>query len=696
MELTLWDKPFRIIQNNLRAIDAEGMDVKELIKEQYEYGTNVFIANAGGLLSWYDSDLEEQERNPYLDFDYVGQVIEEAHKYDMKVLLRLDVSNLSEELAKKHPDWLRRDSEGNAPLDLGMVQDCFNSPMWESYNFKLIKELFEKYNPDGIFYNAVHYGFCHCDVCKEKYKKDTGMELPQVIQTGTEEGKTYIRYRYAQVSQYTKRVKEYIYSLKPDAVLAIVSNIASDTPDFNLFSGWDTVPFMQAHDLQVSEAVNHVWRKHPKWVYLPGENARIANAMGRQTMICLHYSANLGRRAAQPAAQLLYDIAQTAAFGGSPAMNISGTFDIDDRKGLSGIKKIYNYLKDNSDAYEGLSNKANVALVFSQSTVNFETPRDIKANSFFEIMMENYESPHMEEYRGIYAALVGQHIPFDVLHDDTLPSKDLSQYDIIVLSSLTCLSDEQIKIIDEYVENGGKILVTGQMAATKDKEGRSRGKSGLKCLQVDVKSYDKNMSGGYMRLEDKSVWTSFADVDCVAFSGSWTHIASKNGEDVMREDLYRIPQVKINKPEFAFTSEKTNEPGLIVTKYEKGTVAVMPWDIGTLFRKYSIADNGAIISDLLDYLKIDKDIYTNAPYSVEVALGKSKAGEILHLINGTGLQSMGQLEEIPVHDIKISVRTDAQNALSLTTKQSYETKRNGEFLEITIPKIGMLEAINLN
>lgn len=693
MEKSFWELPIRIIQNNLRAIDAVNLDVEALIREQLDYGTNAIIANAGGLLSWYDSKIAEQPKNTYLEYDYVGAVIQEAHKHGIKVLLRMDVSNVYAEEAKLHPDRVRKDAEGNPTYDLGMLQSCFNSDKWQNYNFEVLNELLERYDADGIFYNAVHYAFCHCDHCREKYLKDTGKELPDKLFTNTEEGRTYIQYRYHEVTEYFRRVSKFIKERKPDAILVLCNNLASDWPEFNCFSGWDTVPLMEVQGIQANEAVNTVLRRQPKWIYLAGENARIANAMNKKSLECLHHSGQIGRRSAQAPPQLVYDIIQTAAFGGNPVINLIGTFEQDDRKALPALKKVFNYLKNNTKIYKGLVNKAKAAVVFSKKSIDFESGRELKASSLFEIISNNYPGRHLPEYRGIYEALVQQHIPFDVLHDGFLISADLAKYEAVFLPSVTCMEDEQIAVIDAYVEQGGSLIVTGAGAATKDAYGRERGKFGLKSLPFEIVC--NKTEEGYLRVEDKNVWKSFSEVDCIGFMGSWMNLIPREGTKVIRRDLFRVPKVKINKPEFAYTTEITDEPGLLAVSYGKGTTVILPWNIGTLFREYGIVENDHLLSDLLDWMGVTRDLYTNAPYTVEAAWGEGSAGEVLHLINAAGLQGKPHIDEIFLYDITVSLRTKGHKAVSLTTGSVYETQRDGEYLTIKIPKAGIYEAVSI-
>lgn len=691
---SFWERPVRIIQNNLRAVDADGMDVAKLMQEQFEYGSNAIIANAGGLLCWYDSEVSSQPKNPWLSFDYVQAVIQEAHRLKMKVLLRMDVSNLTEQEALEHPEWIRRDPQGKVTYDLGMVQSCINSPKWHEYNFSVLKELLEKYEADGIFYNAVHYGFCHCDACKQKYLRDTGRELPEILRNDTEEGRAYFLYRYEQTTLLFKKIRDYIRQLRPGCILAPVGSIATDMPEFNCFSGWDTVPFMQeSQDIQVSEAVNMVTRRQPKFPYLSADNALLANVMGRQSMICLHHACQLGRRSAQTGAQLTTDILQAAAFGGGLAINISGTFEQNDRKALPDLKRVFNYLRDSEDAYAGLRNRGEVALVYSKKSIDYNEGREVTATSMFDIMMEGHVSDHVSEYRGIFEALTQRHILFDAVHDGFLPACDLSSYQTVILPDVTCMEDDAIGAIDKYVKNGGNLIVTGGPAAIKDGCGRLRNAIGLSSLPYRMTG--SAAASGYLSIKDGSLFPALK-TDLIGFMGKFYTLEPEEGSQLLLRELNRIPSPKCNKPEFAFTEETTKEYGLLVNAYGKGKVVVLPWQPGMLQQKFGIAEIGPIVEDLLTWLGWERSIKTSAPYSVQIALADCDEGELLHIINMTGLQGKPQLEVIPLHDISISVKTSCRNAQSLTQRELYTTyAENDGCLNITLPVLSDFEAVML-
>ncbi|MCI9553403.1 MAG: hypothetical protein HFE94_07715, partial [Acutalibacter sp.] len=301
---------------------------------------------------------------------------------------------------REHPDWLRRDSDGQAVYDLGAPQSCILSPMWQEYNFRLIDELMSQYYPDGLFYNAVHYGFCHCDRCKAYYQEATGHPLPDQLLVNTEEGRRYMHFRYNETAYYLSKVWDAIHRHNPKAVLAPVGNFFTENPYFNSLSGWDACQICQAEDIQVSETVTVVTRHQPYWTYLPGENAAGTTAIGKPAMLCIHQMGQLGRNAVAAPAQFTFDIAQAALHGGAPAINMIGTFDQEDQKGLAPLKTVFHFLKENADCLTNFQTKARVALVYSQKTNDFDTLADQTAFSPSQLHGLPTPTTQGDEYRG--------------------------------------------------------------------------------------------------------------------------------------------------------------------------------------------------------------------------------------------------------------------------------------------------------
>ena len=72
-----WRLPFGMFQTNLREIDAT-LDVEAVLDYIQQHGADAWLVNAGGILSFYPTDLPFQTRNPYLEQRPGGDMLGDA------------------------------------------------------------------------------------------------------------------------------------------------------------------------------------------------------------------------------------------------------------------------------------------------------------------------------------------------------------------------------------------------------------------------------------------------------------------------------------------------------------------------------------------------------------------------------------------------------------------------------------------
>ncbi len=58
-----WQKPYRMVQTNLRQTDA-ALDPKAVARQTRDFGADILLFNIGGIYAFYPTDLELHERNP--------------------------------------------------------------------------------------------------------------------------------------------------------------------------------------------------------------------------------------------------------------------------------------------------------------------------------------------------------------------------------------------------------------------------------------------------------------------------------------------------------------------------------------------------------------------------------------------------------------------------------------------------------
>ncbi len=676
-----WRKPWRIVQPNLRKIDAIGLDAGSLMDQTVEYGANVTQISAAGIVAWYPTKLPYQRVNEYLKGDFIGEVIEEAHKRDIKVLLRVDVTKQYDDQYEKHPDWFIHDAEGRPVRNWEMLATCLHGPYVQECNFEILEELLDRYDLDGFNYNGYRYKDCYCDRCRAAFKEATGHDLPTKENWNDPVWRTYVDFRYRTVVENVRRIQDFVHSRRPDAVVLVPAFITLDQPERLCRAGWGAETMLLV-DVISCEAYNALGRSFPRWIYLAGEESKISRSMEKPTKISLTYSEIFAsRRSGQPAVQYTYDIMQIAAHGGNPNAALSGNFEQDDRKSLPAIKQTFNFMKTNTEFYDGAKSVASTMLYYSQRTMDFYGRGNSREKALFE-------------YRGFYEALVHSHLQFDVFHDGTLTKEKLSRYNTVVLANVACLDEKELRLFDEFVAGGGNLIVSYETSLYNE-QGEKRDRFGLDCMAFELGDV-RNMVGSYLMIGDRRLLKSFGEVDLIALNGELLCVEPVDAKAEWRRDLAATPAVKNNTPEFAYWEGTTEEYGLHITRHGDGRVVYLPWSIGKLYHVQGVPEYCHLIADLIDELNGEREVLTNVPSTVEVSLTEVEKGLVVHLLNATGHISKPLTEVIPVHDIELKIRTPGDTVLSLVSSQALESSRSGEYVTVSIPHLDTYDVLVIN
>ncbi|MBD3293436.1 MAG: hypothetical protein GF393_10965, partial [Armatimonadia bacterium] len=111
-------------------------------------------------------------------------------------------------------------------------------------------------------------------------------------------------------------------------------------------------------------------------------------------------------------------------------------------------------------AREGRSRHAQVAMAYSIPTQMYASYRS------------NVRAPHFNDVSGLGRAMFEAHIPFDAfllqhpqMRADHWSAEDLSRYRLVILPTVTCISDAQIEKLAEYLRNGGTVAVMGEFGS---------------------------------------------------------------------------------------------------------------------------------------------------------------------------------------------------------------------------------------
>jgi hypothetical protein len=680
-----WRQPFRVVQLDLRKVDARELEPRRLVSQVVEYGGNVLAASAGGIMAWYPTRLRHQPTNEYLTRDCFGAILREAHLQGIRVWARVDLSKGSETLLAAHPDWFQITPKGEARREWGMALTCLHGPYWQVHAFDLVDEIMSRYPVDGFLVSRFSHGHCVCPACREAFLAYSGRELPLAEDWANVAWREYVRFRYEQMPLLAERLRGCIHERNPRAVLAVDLGLASDDPRHLCEGGWPSPRLAQSVDVVALGACGALQSTLPRHYLWAGEEARMGRALHRGLAACVtvaYWQAATSRRSAQPAAQLTHDLMQIAAHGAQPCVAFSGTFEQDDRKALGAVKQVYHHLRDNAASYEGLYSPARVALLYSQATMDFYGRG------------EPFERG-LAEYRGWYEGLVESHVLFDVLHDDALDRDALGRYGLIILPNVASLTDEQGAQINAFVETGGHAIASYE-SGLYNVDGEPRRSPALRCLGR-TPARRRKCRGSYLRIQDKGLLPGFGLTDVVPLDDVLvaTLPVDPSGDQVT--DLCLIPPVANHTPEFAFWEEETDTPGLVISPFGRGEAAYLPWQIGKLYHLAGAPEYRQLMVDLVERV-VPPMATTDAPSSVELTLHYVRADSrhaIVHLLNATGRQGKPLTEVVPVHAISVWVRGEYTRAGELRNGEELALSHESGGVRFTLGRLDAFAAIEL-
>lgn len=651
------EEPYRLIQTNLREIDAIDFDIDVYVESLKDIGANAVLINVGGIVANYYTDLEFHYRNPNLKFDLIEEVIQRLHEENIRVIGRFDFSKLNEAHAAENPDWHYKSHKGATVNYNGQVHMCVNGGYQQEYALKILDEALTKFPLDGVFFNMSGYqvrdyshnyiGICQSGACKKRFKEwSGGLGLPTVESV---DDPVFIKYK-----QFKEETASESYMKRCDLIksygdhIAILNYNKHGTDFYRLES--------QSHGSLYNQIV--------PWEYSASSNVKrvLGSYKNKQASnASVHFYGYPARHSSDSQWVMQKRLVGNILHGGGLDFYCIGRLDnLEDSKSLEGVKKVYRFHEENEDVLSHTLSK-NRVLVLRQKGKEYE--------GLFEILSEN-------------------HILFDVMehdafHENYVP-RALSSYELVVLPDVQALSDEQCLILDQYVNGGGRLLASG-FTSTKDELGNPMKKVRLKSLGVkpEYNAFEREQ-GTYYRVfeKDKQKLGSerFAQLDLVF---AWERGLLCEPVESAEGLLGFIPPAMIGPPEKCYYEEVTDIPGLVHNRFGKGEAVFITFRLGALYHhKRHRGHSAIVISAIENLLGYEKEITTNASPLVELnrRYDAKRDFEWVGLLNHSGQLGGGFFEPLALHDIELSFTSEkkVKSVRSLVSGESIPFKINAD------------------
>lgn len=671
-----WSTPLRIAQFLLRDTDAVTEDPEQLVAAAHDWGANAILLNAGGFSAWYPSRLQFQRRNPSLRSDFVGAAIDAAHRRSMRFIARMDISKTHPEIAKQHPEWLRYGPDGKPSEEWEMPETCFTGSYWQECNFEILDELLGAYAVDGVFYNMYRVAHCHCERCQAVVRGEGLEAVPVNVDAADVQWRAYEIWRRRALVDYTRRVRDRVHSVRPDAALLVYHHQKE---------GWDVPGIAESSDVvsvtaSSPLAVNPV-SPQPYWVDWPAYEAELGRGLrpDRPAMVVTTSSALFAsRRAAQPPDRLRASMLQVAFGRGAVCPAIPGGLDQEDPRALPVVRETLSFLAAHQDVFDGLESVASIALLASRDTLDL-----------CPVPGEGHRS-RQEEW-GVYLTLEQERFPFDVV-PLAAGRLDLQRYRVAIAPDVACLGTADAEAIDAWVSAGGTLIATGLTGAY-EADGDPRSASPLRALGRARAGSPREVAGAYLAVDDPRLREALGGTRVVGIDGGFVDITWTEPPHV--HDLHLLGPVANNTPEFANVPAERGAAGLLGWTLGTGRGWLLPWWPGAQVSQNGLRDPATILAWLVQQSVGSSPLSITASGALTARLWRqpTRRRAVLSLLNEAARQTTPLVQHTPVGPLDVYVDMRCASARAVCADQDIAIRSVGSRTGLTLHSLGPYELI---
>ena len=160
--------------------DFDETDFIQTLKQAHVNSINLFAKCHHGLY-YYPTEIGGRT-HPHLRFDLFGRQIAVCREAGIRALAYTTVV-WAEDTCDLHPDWMQISPDGvlgskppfsspyNTLMNRGWRSLCMNQTKYRDYLKAELKEIYDRYRPDGYWIDIIWQFECVCPHCREDMKK---------------------------------------------------------------------------------------------------------------------------------------------------------------------------------------------------------------------------------------------------------------------------------------------------------------------------------------------------------------------------------------------------------------------------------------------------------------------------------------------------------------------------------------------
>lgn len=664
-----WKQPLRILQTNLQVKDTPLMDPVKIVEEIELSGSNALVFNVGGIYAWYPSKVPFQHVNEYLPAgrDLLEEVITECHKRNIRFIARFDFSKAEDMVYQQRPDWFVRyadgstrmygkDRPGNWSL---LVTTCLNAGYRnEEVAVPVIEEVLDRYDIDGIFFNAPSYEFCRCDTCQQKYIARYGIEMPEFSDYGAASPGLPEGLKEDWPSACVKDNIKKIYGL--------VKERAADVPVILYYNGPGSRSLsdrIATADLICSESQDVLSRgcSNIPAFWHPAVNMKVGRSVENYPMPLgiIHSCPGMDwRHTGLPTAEYEAWMCQIPANGGSLWHSVTGFADtISDKRIFESIGRINRMIMKIEHVMQDAHSEAELLLLWDGHA------------------------------GGLAGGLINLQRPFDVACGDQLTAGRLSRYKAVIAPEGFTITEEISLLLKEYVRLGGNLLVE---SGKPDKNLREILGTGERMSKSNY------LIASYLRFRNATLQKGLENTPLIAHRGTTWYCRPEDDTTTLATLVppFAPPDAVGSPPERAsILCPDTDIPLVLEKKYGKGKAIYLSFGLGSLIREYGLNEHTLLLDNLVSMLIPEPNFRMKGIPGLQTSVWRNGNKAVVHLVNGVGQRPLAV--NIPIYDMSFEIKVPSQvkSVKPVLEDTGISYKLSGGNLHVTVDKLTLWNAI---
>ncbi len=645
--------PWRVVQTNMRDIDMAGLDATRFVDDLKSFHANVAMISFGGTLANYQSAVADHYINPRMSGDSLKTLVDLCHAHNIKVIARTDFSKMHASVYEKHPDWAYRDPQGNILDSNGYISTCQNSDFQYGFMDSVISEILKDFDVDGIYcnmgsflivdYHVKLHGPCHCEACKRAFMEQFGMEIPEkdlpFASVSDPKVAAYQKFKESVTAAQKKRVTTLIHSMNNQVAYCSVDYVRQES---------NTEPGRGLPHWQYSASSNI---RTIRGCALDAENASVDmmgfSARGTSVSPALHE----------------YRLWQALAnFGGLDFFTMGRLDNREDTSGFSRARKVFAFAEKHESLFIGVKSQAEVLLV-----------------------RDSYHMPVPEE-RGWIRVLTELHIPFDEVLASSLEKTNLKTYKAVILPDKSKLKESICSRIDDFVRDGGSVVVIGKSPM---EHGKPLAALGLKEVELFVNAAGANL---HLTEEFRQFFPSLENRSFIPVGKGYYPYSVETAKGLVS----LMPPQRFGPPEVCYMNEDpTGLHGIVLNEFGTGKAIYIPWNVGALYYAEGYDIWLIFLKDVMEHILALISLSSSLSPMVEVTVGTKGDETIVQFVNGTGHFGNSFFDPVELMDQSMEIPWDKSEAEchTLLVKDNCIATNMGEKLKLTVNRLGFYEAI---